>query len=227
MIVERVKSFFDWFEVDPKRRHTLEVLAQEAALLSEGMTHLNDYLALAAILETAKPKQIFEIGTYKGITSDFFLQVLPDCKVISIALVNSKRGFFKKRFNNSELSASEVGSYVAPSRRDRFLQILGNSHDLVGKDMVEKFGRMDLVFIDGDHSVNGVKQDTALTHEMIHEKSTICWHDANPKEKYFPVRQYLEKDLESQAIATYDNYIGGIACWNNYTEERLKNISHA
>lgn len=222
MITERVKSFFDWLEIDSKRREELEMLAQEAAMLSEGMTHLNDYLALAAILEAFQPKQIFEIGTYRGITSDFFLQVLPNSRVISIAFINPKRDFFKKKFNNSELSVDQIGSCVSPARRDRYTQILGDSHSLIGSEMVAKFGKMDLVFIDGDHSVSGVKKDTALTYEMIHEKSTICWHDANPKEKYFPVRQYLEKALEKPVIATYDDYIGGVACWNAHIEERLK-----
>lgn len=222
MIQKRVKSFFQWFEIEPKRQHELEILAHEAAYLSQGMTHLNDYLALGAILEATKPKQIFEIGTYKGITSDFFLRVLPDSSVISIAFINPKRKLFKKKYNNSELKIEEIGSFISPNRRERFTQIIGNSHTLIGNEMVAKFKMMDFVFIDGDHSVQGVKLDTALTMEIIHEKSTICWHDANPKEKYLPVRQYLERDLEKLAIATYDDYIGGVACWNSSIEKRLK-----
>lgn len=222
MIIDRIKCFYEWLEIPSERREQLLQLAQEAALLSEGMTHLNDYLALGAILEAFQPKQIFEIGTFKGITSDFFMQVLPKSKVISIAYINPKKEFFKKRFNNSELSPQEVGCYVHPSRKERFVQIFGNSHNLIAKEMVEKFGPMDLIFIDGDHSLNGVKKDTDLALGMIHENSTICWHDANPKERYTPVRHFLEKEVEKPAIATYDSYIGGVACWNTLIEEKLK-----
>lgn len=55
MIVDQTTSFFDWFEIDFQRRQELEVLAEEAALLSGGLMHLNDYLALAALLESAQP----------------------------------------------------------------------------------------------------------------------------------------------------------------------------
>lgn len=227
MISDRVKDFFGFFDISLERQQALELLAQEAAYQAEGMTHLNDYLALAAILEIAKPKMIFEIGTYKGVTSNFFLKVLPDCKVISIAYLNPKSRFFSKRFNNSELKIEEVGSMIDSQNKDRFIQVLGDSHSLIGQEMVKKFGPMDLIFIDGDHSKKGVAQDTRLAIEMTHQKSTICWHDANPKEKYYPVRDYLENELEKPAIATADDYIGGIACWNIQIEEKLKKLKYA
>lgn len=226
MIIDRVKSFFDWFEISSERRHELELIAEEAALLSEGMTHLKDYLALAAILEFAQPKQIFEIGTYKGITSDFFMQILPDCRVVSIAYINPKREFFKKKFNNSELSVEEVGSYVTKERKDRFTQIIGNSHDLVASVLRNEYGQMDMVFIDGDHSVKGVQKDTELALEILSENGTIGWHDANPKDQYTPVRKYLENQLEKPMLATFDDYIGGVACWNTKIEEKLQTLTN-
>ncbi len=226
MIIDRVKSFFDWFEISPERRHTLELIAEEAALISEGMTHLKDYLALAALLEFSKPKQIFEIGTYKGVTSDFFLQILPECRVTSIAYISPKREFFKKKFNNSELTFEEIGSFVVKERRDRFVQLVGNSHDLIASEIKRKFGEMDMVFIDGDHSLKGVKEDTELAIELLSENGTIGWHDANPKDQYCHVRKYLENQLEKPTLATYDDYIGGIACWNQKIEEKLKTLTH-
>lgn len=223
MIIKRVSSFFDWFQIDSKRVEELELLAEEAALLSDGMTHLKDYLALAAILEFTQPKQIFEIGTYRGVTSDFFMQVLPDCRVISIAYVNPKRVFFKrKQFNNSELKIEEVGSYIAAENRERFTQLIGNSHEITAHDILKKFGKMDLVFIDGDHSLKGVQKDTELALGMLSEGGTLCWHDANPKDKYFPVRDFLENHADKLMLATQDDYIGGISCWNSLIEQKLQ-----
>ncbi|MCH9632910.1 MAG: hypothetical protein S4CHLAM6_12550 [Chlamydiae bacterium] len=227
MIVERVKSFFDWLEIDSERRGELELIAEEAALLAEGMTHLKDYLALAALLEFTQPKQIFEIGTYKGITSDFFMQVLPHCRVISIAYINPRREFFKKKFNNSELSSEEIGSYVTKERKSRFTQLIGNSHDLVASKLIDDYGQMDMIFIDGDHSVKGVQKDTELALEILKKNGTIGWHDANPKDQYTPVRKYLENQLEKPMLATYDDYIGGVACWNKKIEEKLQTLTHA
>ncbi len=227
MIVERIHSFFDWFSIDPKRRSELELLAEEAALLAKGMTDHKDYLALAAILEKTQPKTIFEIGTYNGITTDFFLQVLPECKVVTIAFINPENSFFKKKYNNSELTEDEIGSYVAKERRSRYTQIFGNSHELKAKQFKEEHGEMDLVFIDGDHSAKGVHQDTEFALKIMPPKGTICWHDANPKERYMAVRNYLENKMKRPAIATHDDYIGGIACWNLEIENKFSHLTYA
>jgi len=197
MIVERIHSFFDWFSIDPKRRSELELLAEEAALLAKGMTDHKDYLALAAILEKTQPRTIFEIGTYNGITTDFFLQVLPECRVVSIAFINPENSLFKKKYNNSELTEDEIGSYVARERKSRYTQIFGNSHELKSKQFKEEHGEMDLVFIDGDHSAKGVHQDTEFAQKIMSSEGTLCWHDANPKERYMAVRNYLENKMKN------------------------------
>lgn len=227
MIVERIHSFFDWFSINPKRRKELELIAEEAALLAKGMTDYKDYLALAAILEKTQPQTIFEIGTYNGITTDFFLQVLPKSKVISIAFVNDEKSFFKKKFNNSELTLNEIGSYVTKERRSRYTQIIGNSHQINPKEFVQQYGKMDLVFIDGDHSAKGVHLDTLLAERILSEFGTICWHDANPKERYMAVRNYLEDKIKKAVVATYDDYIGGIACWNMEIESNFSHLTNA
>lgn len=227
MILERIHSFFDWFSIDQNRRQQLELLAEEAALLAKGMTDYKDYLALAAILEKTQPRTIFEIGTYNGITTDFFLQVLPKCKVVTIAFMNDEQSFFKKKYNNSELTENEIGGYVAKERKDRYTQLLGNSHQINAKQFVEKHGKVDLVFIDGDHSAKGVHQDTILAEKILSKCGTICWHDANPKERYMAVRNYLENKMKKAAIATYDDYIGGVACWNMEIEHKFSHLNHA
>lgn len=84
----RQNNFSDWFEVSDQDQNNLQKFAEEAASLAEGMIHLNDYLALGAIAFAIQPERIFEIGTYLGVTSNFFLKLLPAVKLISIAFVN-------------------------------------------------------------------------------------------------------------------------------------------
>ncbi|UCC98542.1 MAG: class I SAM-dependent methyltransferase [Phycisphaerales bacterium] len=189
------------------------------------MMHSKDYLALSAILLHYKPRLIFEIGTYLGVTSDFFLRILPDCEVVSIAYPRVLLSSLRKAYNNSELSLQEIGSHVVPERRNRFHQLYGDSHKLTADALVKRWGHFDCVFIDGDHCAEGIRQDTELARAVLSDDGIICWHDANPKEKYRDVKLYIEQGLPLQAVATMDDYVGGIACWGRDIEERIERLS--
>ena len=217
----RVNCLFDWFDTSDSDRTMAQQLSKEAFQASDGMMFLNDYFALSAICLYYKPKLIFEIGTYLGVTSDFFLRLLPDCEVVSIAFAGDIFSFVRKSYNNSNLSKEEIGSHVGAERHSRFHQIYGDSHKLTADALRDRFGVFDMVFIDGDHCVNGVRQDTELTRTIIAENGVICWHDANPKDKYKDVQKYLEHELSMNAVATMDNYVGGIACWSMDIEKRI------
>ena len=217
----RVSCLFDWFDTPASVRARAEQLSQEAFEASNGMTKLNDYLALSAVSLHFKPKRIFEIGTYLGVTSDFFLRLLPDCEVVSIAFARDFLSSLRKSYNNSNLSKREIGSYVGSERRSRFHQIYGDSHKLTADALRGKFGIFDMVFIDGDHCADGVRQDTELARSLIAGNGLICWHDANPKDKYRDIQVYLEEELSMKAVATMDNYFGGIACWSTDIERRI------
>ncbi len=220
----RINDFPEWFNLLPEQVTFMRKLAETAASLADGMTHSNDYLALGSVALARQPTTIFEIGTYLGVTSDFFLSLLPEVRIVSIAYVSPFPRLFGQNFNNSELRRSEVGSAVKASNRNRFIQLYGNSHKLLSDDLLTDFGPFDLIFIDGDHSREGVIQDTELARSVLSEKGAICWHDANPKERYQEVREYLE-EMPLIAAATKDDYVGGVACWSTDIEQRLANLT--
>jgi predicted O-methyltransferase YrrM len=161
-MLTRLQSFFDFLTVEDSFRSVSEDLARSMAKRANGMIHVKDYLALAAILGYQKPHLVFEIGTYLGLTSDFILELVSTSRVVSIAYVNLTLGLFGTKYNNSELSREQVGSLVHRSHRDRFVQIIGDSHVLSAQDLILEYGRFDLVIIDGDHSREGVRSDTEL-----------------------------------------------------------------
>ncbi len=220
-MLTRISDFSSWFGLSPEDEKKIRSLSASAAAMSAGMTHVQDYYALGAVCLVLQPKIIFEIGTYLGVTSDFFLKILPEVHVISIAYLNPPRFLFGNRYNNSELKKPQVGSAVERQNRSRFAQIYGSSHDIDPQAFVSKYGPVDMVLIDGDHSSEGVAQDTGLAQSLISPGGTICWHDANPKERYLPVRRFLES-MPLSALATRDDYVGGIACWNLMIEEKLR-----
>ena len=220
-MLKRLSSFFDFFEIEQSKRAFICELASIASDRAQGMVHENDYHALGAVALNYNSNNIFEIGTYLGVTSNFFLELLPQCNIVSIAYAQSKWSL-SKRFNNSHLSKKKIGSFISENRRNRFTQLYGNSHKLEAKSMVNKFGFFDLVFIDGDHSRDGVRKDTEFAKKILHKDGIICWHDANPKRKYLDVRLFLEEEISFTALATEDEYQGGIACWNKKIEKNIK-----
>lgn len=223
----RIDDFSEFLQLDEDARSRGLDEAARTAEMAQGMTHEKDYRALAATVLKYQPRRIFEIGTFLGVTSDFFLKLLPEATVVSIAYQNPRWKFWLNHSNNSELPREQVGSKVAPERRDRFTQMYGDSHKLTAGKMLSEFGPFDLVLVDGDHSRDGVLQDTKLAKQIINQGGTICWHDANPKEKYMDVRRYLEQELDLHAIATRDDFLGGIASWNADIQARLDNSKEA
>jgi predicted O-methyltransferase YrrM len=202
----RVPSFAEALGVSPADQRRIEALAHATAQAAQGMAHLDDYRALGAICCDLRPKRIFEIGTFLGTTSNFFLELLPEAVVVSIAYVRPRLRFWSPKYNNSSLAAGEIGSRVSPANRPRFRQLLGDSHRLVAAELLREFGPFDLVFIDGDHTHRGVALDTELSRQILSERGGIAWHDANPVDKYLDVRRYLERDLFAPALATTDHY---------------------
>lgn len=221
-MLKRIDDFFTFFDIDKNAcKHGVN-LSSFAGVRAKGMVYIKDYEALLAIALHFKPKLIFEIGTYYGVTSNFFLSLLPDCKVVSIAYINSESKDPGNDYNNSELIREQIGTKISDKNRKRFTQLYGDSHLIDSKSLIQKHGYFDLVFIDGDHSAEGVSLDTELAKKIITKSGVICWHDANPKAEYMDVRKFLENDLSLSAIATKDEYIGGIAAWSKEIENKLR-----
>lgn len=212
----------DWFpvlKVDPVARDRARSVMAATLEISAGMMHQRDIEALTALLLALQPKRIFEIGTYKGASSEMMLQLLPEAQVISIAFVNPAE---TRQFNNDDLGEEEVGALVSAENRSRYTQLIGDSHQIDPAAFVRDHGRMDLVFIDGDHSRDGVRQDTELADAILAPGGAIAWHDANPKKRYIGSRLFLEQDLDRLALATTDDFIGGVALWTGALERQLR-----
>ncbi len=218
-MLQRHADWFSLLNVDPAKRAAVRQVLERTLEISQGMMHRIDVDSLAAAVLHCRPKRVFEIGTYRGASSEMILQLLPDVQVISIAFVNDQPG---RKFNNDELSVEDVGALVSAGNRDRYTQLIGDSHKIDPEAFVRDHGRMDLVFIDGDHSREGVRQDTDLARAILAPGGAIAWHDANPKKRYIGSRLFLEEDMPELALATTDDFIGGVALWTKDLEKKLR-----
>lgn len=121
-----------------------------------------------------KPKVILEIGTLKG-GSLFLLAKLstPDSIIISIDLPSKSYNigwrYIYKYFFKSFIDYNQ-----------KMIIIKGDSHNLLTLKKVKeqlKNNRIDILFIDGDHSYNGVKKDFEMYSPLVKDNGIIAFHD--------------------------------------------------
>jgi predicted O-methyltransferase YrrM len=168
------KEIFDIVTVPAGARITLEHLP------GKGINTPLDELAYLALLTRAiKPKNIFEIGTFRGRTAlNFALNSPEDCTIWTLDLPQTERDAFVDECHAADskiVGASITGEdYKGKDCEHKIKQLFGNS---VNFDFSPFFGKMDLVFVDGAHHYPVVKADTANALKMIHQNGAIVWHD--------------------------------------------------
>lgn len=134
----------------------------------------DELTALGEILATLRPRCALEIGTARGGTLLFLTKLAsPRATIISVDLpegrfgggYTSTRAWFYKRF----------------ARRGQRLELLrGDSHT---SDVLERAGTvlggqaLDYLFIDGDHSYEGVKCDFGMYGPKVRKGGLIAVHD--------------------------------------------------
>jgi cephalosporin hydroxylase len=124
---------------------------------------------LLEIVSQLKPKVVLEIGTAGGGTLFLFTRVAdPEAKIISVDLPS---GYPKWKMH----------LYKSFSRMNQKIYLIrGNSHDpqtfekvkiIIGDEWV------DFLFIDGDHSYEGVKKDFEMYSKLVRKGGIVAFHD--------------------------------------------------
>lgn len=115
-----------------------------------------------------KPAHVCEIGTLYGGTNFLLSQAVPTVKTI-IGVDLMVRNLAKlKYFKRPDQQSHYVnGSSYAPQTVEKVRAILGDR-------------KLDVLFIDGDHTYDGVKQDFLLYRHFVRENGIIAFHDIVP-----------------------------------------------
>ena len=137
--------------------------------------------ALASFVEKLKPEHILEIGTWKGGTFYLWLWLASGLK-ISIDLPGGA-------FGGAMLTAEELlnrdEAFHVLDRHE--LVISGDSHSVevhteVAALLCGGSEKLDFLFIDGDHTYEGVKQDFLMYSPFVSPSGWIAFHDINDSE---------------------------------------------
>ncbi len=128
---------------------------------------LSEITALAREVEALKPKVILEIGTARGGTSLIWAH-LAEKKLITCDLLD-KKGF-----------GDLVRAFPPPGSQCEVSVMIGDSHSGAFLERVRKELNgepVDFLFIDGDHTEAGVRQDYEDYSPLVRPGGLIAFHD--------------------------------------------------
>ncbi len=183
-----------------------------------GMAQVREEItALASLLRTHTNKSFIEIGTKFGGTFFLFHSCMaPKGQSISIDLPGGIHGGWVL---NDHPYLGQVNT-----ARDKFLLnlgdnvrlISGNSHSLSTTGYLDEIlhDHVDFLFIDGDHTYDGVKQDYEMYSQYVKPGGMIAFHDINDTEYHRAVGAEafrFWKELQGNKLEiNAHSYFGGI-----------------
>lgn len=133
-----------------------------------------EVLQLLKLLKPLEPKTVLEIGAGTGGTLFLWTRVAhPDARIICV-----DRPFGSILGGDPDFRSVIFSSFARGRQCVELL--LGNSHDCALSDSIETMldGRpLDFVFIDGDHTYEGVRRDYVTFGRLVSEGGVIAFHD--------------------------------------------------
>jgi len=170
----RSRSIFEVCDGLPMSRITLEHLPGSGIASS-----VAELAFMAMICAALRPKQIFEIGTFRGRTAlNFALNTPDDCVIYTMDLPADRKHAPGTEMNSADaliVGKSMTGiDYQGKDAAHKIVQLFGDSTRF---DFSPYHGRMDIVFIDGAHHFDAVASDTRNAVKMLRPGGYILWHD--------------------------------------------------
>lgn len=147
----------------------------------------SELLSLANEIAGIRPRNALEIGSYLGGTLFLLCRLAdPDARIMSLDLYRGNFGGARKLIYYSFLRG-----------RQRLHVVTGDSHSaLTFSKVAQKFGpaKLDFLFIDGDHSYEGVKKDFEMYSSLVRPGGVIAFHDivAHPPEAQCHVKEFWD-----------------------------------
>ena len=148
-------------------------------LAEDGNVSMLELMVIANLAKQADPQTAFEIGTYDGRTTlNIAANLKPPSKVFTLDLPQASLS--ETRF---ELAPGESAFVSKPTSGAKFAkttyseqitQLLGDSATF---DFSPYQGRMGLIFVDGSHAYDYVRQDTNTALQLAADGAIVLWHD--------------------------------------------------
>lgn len=175
--------------------------------------HRGEIEPFARWLAARKPHHVIEIGTLHGGTATMF-HAIASGTIVSVDLPGGRFGGADHGLDEGRCAARNAAIKAACSR---FVGILADSHDTATVAQVRRIiggEQADLLFIDGDHTYEGVRQDCELFRPLVRPGGVIAFHDVldTPMHRAAGCRvdRYWQEVVGHKAVFSVDGPWGGI-----------------
>ena len=158
---------------------------------SGGGMSFSEMVVLARATKVLKPRGIFEIGTFNGLTTAIFiLNSEESTRIYTLDLPEGSTTNCKYIPSDKSLVANrKLGSVLRGLRLNRYSQIQCDSLQF---DPSAYYDSMDLCLVDGAHDLVHVENDTKKVAEMLTSDGIVFWHDYGAKGVMLPLTDYLD-----------------------------------
>jgi predicted O-methyltransferase YrrM len=165
-----------------------------------GNVTIEEVCKIALIAKYFKPKQVFEFGTYNGMTTlQLALNTPENTKIYTLDLS-------PEMASSTKFQLSELDRYVAAEFRSRFHTSVGSYFkgnpiekkitqilsDSASYDYTPHYGTMDLIFIDAAHDYKNKILDTENALKMLAPNGILLWDNYEDVTNPF-VTKYLNE----------------------------------
>ncbi len=135
-----------------------------------------ELLTLAGLCAYARPRRVFEIGTYTGASTLVLAMNTPaDTEIFTVDIHPDARATHRHGLGVGGFPEYPVGGdFAGHAAASKITQLYGNSLEM---DLSAYEGTIDLVYVDADHTYEFVKADTATAFRLLRPGGTIVWDD--------------------------------------------------
>jgi predicted O-methyltransferase YrrM len=182
------------------------------------------YYALAAVAKALQPGTIFEFGTYLGVSAlTLAVNTSSNCRIYTMDLPDSAAPDLVPELDNTDQmhiakSRFRVGeAFLQSPFQNRIVQIRGDSMTFRAETCVTN---VDLVFVDGGHSLPLIAKDTENALRILSSNGTILWDDYF--HHYPDVVTYLDEFAVRYPLHTIPgtNFVIYSRRWHNVAEKK-------
>ena len=137
---------------------------------------------LSSLVSYFKPRTVFEIGTYTGFTAMHFTLNSPESSIVyTLDLPENFQASQDQRLSYDDklvikLSTENIHRRIFKNtpQEQKIVELFGDSKTF---DFSPYYGKIDFIYVDGNHSHDYVQSDTENAMKMLSDHGVIVWHD--------------------------------------------------